>query len=188
MSQGRSINLDVNRVVSYRHFCNKLWNAARFTLAQFSKSGSNFEPLSYDNVRSAADLHVLERWLLSRLAFAASAVEKGLEDFQVTASLLVPFFILLVARSLDRGSVPILAARILRCVSRGRQKAFLLCQPKKHPRNTLHSARRRSQAAAPVYAFYYRGALAAITATQRFVFFLFFFFVSFSPSSKLQKR
>uniref|UniRef100_A0A6P6YJE5 valine--tRNA ligase n=1 Tax=Dermatophagoides pteronyssinus TaxID=6956 RepID=A0A6P6YJE5_DERPT len=29
---GKDINLDVNRVVAYRHFCNKLWNAAKFAV------------------------------------------------------------------------------------------------------------------------------------------------------------
>jgi len=31
-SQGRDINLDIKRVVSYRHWCNKLWNAIRFAM------------------------------------------------------------------------------------------------------------------------------------------------------------
>ena len=35
-AQGRDVNLDVARVVGYKHFCNKLWNAVRFALTNFS--------------------------------------------------------------------------------------------------------------------------------------------------------
>lgn len=39
---GRDINLDVNRILGYRHFCNKLWNAVKFAMKTL---GDNFVPL-----------------------------------------------------------------------------------------------------------------------------------------------
>jgi len=41
---GRDINLDVLRVQGYRHFCNKIWNASRFTMTNI---GDEFTP--HDN-------------------------------------------------------------------------------------------------------------------------------------------
>lgn len=40
-SQERDINLDINEVISYRNFCNKIWNAFKFSLNVF---GPNFTP------------------------------------------------------------------------------------------------------------------------------------------------
>lgn len=36
-AQGRDINLDIKRVVSYRHWCNKLWNAIKFGMVRARK-------------------------------------------------------------------------------------------------------------------------------------------------------
>uniref|UniRef100_A0A8C7CHV8 valine--tRNA ligase n=1 Tax=Oncorhynchus kisutch TaxID=8019 RepID=A0A8C7CHV8_ONCKI len=40
-SQGRDINMDVNRILGYRNFCNKLWNAVKFAMRTL---GGNFVP------------------------------------------------------------------------------------------------------------------------------------------------
>lgn len=45
---GRDINLDVNRILGYRHFCNKLWNAVKFAMRTL---GDKFVPSEKAQVR-----------------------------------------------------------------------------------------------------------------------------------------
>ena len=56
-AQGRDINLDVKRVVGYRHFCNKIWNALKFSLNIF---GTDFTPNATSEVRG----HCVWVWLV----------------------------------------------------------------------------------------------------------------------------
>ena len=47
-AQGRDINLNVKRVVGYRYFCNKIWNAMKFSL---NVLGSDYVPSGAQEVR-----------------------------------------------------------------------------------------------------------------------------------------
>merc|ERR1719217_732022 len=58
--QGRSINLDINRVVAYRHFCNKLWNVVKFALSNFP------EGYSPKGLKPDDKLCFEDEWILSR--------------------------------------------------------------------------------------------------------------------------
>lgn len=63
--QGRDVNLDIKRVVGYRQFCNKIWNAFKFTLTYIK----GFEPFAGMDqyILGAAQAQPRERWILSRL-------------------------------------------------------------------------------------------------------------------------
>ncbi|OQR80180.1 valine--tRNA ligase-like [Tropilaelaps mercedesae] len=73
MSQGRDINLDINRVEGYRFFCNKLWNATKFALMYLS---GDFQPSD-----AVVDRSSMDRWILSRLAGCCANANKGLADY-----------------------------------------------------------------------------------------------------------
>ena len=47
--QAQDINLDVRRVAGFRHFCNKIWNAFKFSQIAF---GQNFQPNATTEVHS----------------------------------------------------------------------------------------------------------------------------------------
>uniref|UniRef100_A0A8C5A7W3 valine--tRNA ligase n=1 Tax=Gadus morhua TaxID=8049 RepID=A0A8C5A7W3_GADMO len=71
-SQGRDINLDVNRILGYRHFCNKLWNAVKFAMKTL---GDNFVP--WEKAQESA----VDRWILSRLAAAVGSCTAGFQAY-----------------------------------------------------------------------------------------------------------
>ncbi|XP_030640366.1 valine--tRNA ligase [Chanos chanos] len=75
-SQGRDINLDVNRILGYRHFCNKLWNAVKFAMRTL---GEGFVP--WDQAQLCGREGVADRWILSRLCAAVSLCGSGFEAY-----------------------------------------------------------------------------------------------------------
>jgi valyl-tRNA synthetase len=62
------VKMSKSRVEGYRHFVNKLWNAARFALMHITDKDTDFD---------AETLSLPEKWVLSRSAATALAVKRG---------------------------------------------------------------------------------------------------------------
>ena len=72
-AQGRDIKLSEERILGYRHFVNKIWNAARLVLMNLDTEGNVEEK---DRVHSLPD-----RWILTRLGQVAEEITQAIEDF-----------------------------------------------------------------------------------------------------------
>lgn len=75
--QGRDINLDIQRVVGYRLWCNKLWNAIRFAMLNL---GPDFVPSNIDD-SSCSSVPFPCRWVLSKLSKACLAMDKAMTAY-----------------------------------------------------------------------------------------------------------
>lgn len=86
-SQGKDINLDIKRVVSYRHWCNKLWNAIRFAMMNL---GDDFQPEQVN----PASLPFASKWILSRLSNASRTIVQAMYayDFSTATSTIYSFW------------------------------------------------------------------------------------------------
>jgi valyl-tRNA synthetase len=63
--QGRDVNLDIKRVVGYRQFCNKIWNAFKFTLSYMDKFVPYYS--MQNHITWSVVVQPRDRWILSRL-------------------------------------------------------------------------------------------------------------------------
>ncbi|GFR43813.1 hypothetical protein Agub_g4939 [Astrephomene gubernaculifera] len=80
-AQARDINLDIKRVVAYRHWCNKLWNAIKFAMMNLPPG---FEPPRQQLV--AADCPPACRWILSRLNNAIGVIVQAMEAYDFSTA------------------------------------------------------------------------------------------------------
>eukprot|EP01006_Ploeotia_vitrea_P054475 TRINITY_DN67889_c8_g2_i1.p1 TRINITY_DN67889_c8_g2~~TRINITY_DN67889_c8_g2_i1.p1 ORF type:complete len:1124 (+),score=661.45 TRINITY_DN67889_c8_g2_i1:467-3838(+) len=81
--QGRDINLDVQRVVGYRQFCNKLWNATKFGLINFDDDFKAPDIKTDMCVANGGSSTLADKWILSRLHKCVVAMDKAFNDFQL---------------------------------------------------------------------------------------------------------
>jgi valyl-tRNA synthetase len=72
-AQGRDVKMSERRVEGYRHFINKLWNAARFALMHLD---SGCDRIDEDK------LSLPDRWILSRLTRTVEQVAAALDDYK----------------------------------------------------------------------------------------------------------
>jgi len=87
--QGRDVNLDIARVVAYRNFCNKLWNATRFAFLYLDAADGQapFRPAELPAAGGAANLPLLaDAWILSRLAHAVKTLDAQLTAYDMAAA------------------------------------------------------------------------------------------------------
>ncbi|KAI3427999.1 hypothetical protein D9Q98_006386 [Chlorella vulgaris] len=78
-SQGRDSKLYIKRVVFYRHWCSKLWNAIRFAMINL---GTEFQPSETLDVASFP----FASWILSKLNAAVATTVKGMEAYEFSAA------------------------------------------------------------------------------------------------------
>uniref|UniRef100_A0ABM5FIN7 Valine--tRNA ligase, mitochondrial n=1 Tax=Pogona vitticeps TaxID=103695 RepID=A0ABM5FIN7_9SAUR len=76
-AQGKGINLDVVTVENASRFCNKVWNALKFTLAAL---GDGFVPLEPEKVFPHTPL---EKWILSRLYHTAEDAARWFQEYEL---------------------------------------------------------------------------------------------------------
>jgi valyl-tRNA synthetase len=89
---GTDIALSEERILSYRAFANKIWNAARFIFVNLEKfqaiTGATLEELAGPEVRAAApyasggQIALADRWLYSRFAQTVAKVNEAFKEFR----------------------------------------------------------------------------------------------------------
>jgi len=73
-AQGRDIRLAEDRIEGYRHFVNKIWNAARFVLMNLSDGTPDGVDISAPGLR--------ERWIISRMNHLIENVVAALDEYK----------------------------------------------------------------------------------------------------------
>ncbi len=78
-AQGRDIKLSEERLEGYRHFVNKIWNAARFSL-------SHFEDLEVSGRPIEPPRDTVNRWIISRMKRVIQTIEQEIKEYRFNES------------------------------------------------------------------------------------------------------
>ncbi|MCY4473259.1 MAG: valine--tRNA ligase [Kistimonas sp.] len=73
-STSRDINWDMKRLEGYRNFCNKIWNAASYVLAN---------TCDQDSLATDVSPGLAERWIVSRLHRLIGQLDKNMSSFRL---------------------------------------------------------------------------------------------------------
>ncbi len=74
--QARRIALSPKRIEGYRNFCNKIYNAVRFSLNHLSD-------FQVDSAQKTSPKLLINRWILARLSRAIRECNQGVDEFRV---------------------------------------------------------------------------------------------------------
>ena len=77
-AQGRDIKLSEEKIIGYRHFVNKLWNASRFVLMNIDKE-MDIDP---EKVLEKDVLGLEDRWIITKLSHVIREVTDAIEEYR----------------------------------------------------------------------------------------------------------
>jgi valyl-tRNA synthetase len=77
---GQDVRFNEERIRSYKHFANKIWNATRFLVARLDDGGGRMSAVA--DPPDVDELLPEDRWMLSRVADTVEAVDESLRAYR----------------------------------------------------------------------------------------------------------
>jgi valyl-tRNA synthetase len=77
---GQDVRFNEERIRSYQHFANKIWNATRFLVARLDDGGGRMSAVA--DAPEIDELLPEDRWMLSRVADTVEAVDESLRAYR----------------------------------------------------------------------------------------------------------